>query len=75
LGGKVRGTDAGQIFQASCSINAEMKEESAKELNSFLLSSLRRVEKRTRLRAEWTSEEGIIQRFFDCALKKITENE
>jgi hypothetical protein len=51
-------------------VEAEMKGESAKELNRYLLSSLRRVEKRTRLRAEWTSDDGIIQRFFDYVLKE-----
>jgi hypothetical protein len=56
-------------------VEAEMKGESAKELNSFLLCSLRRVEKRTRLRAEWTSEDGITQRFSNYVLKKIIESE
>ncbi|MGD0550689.1 MAG: hypothetical protein ABSA81_09125 [Candidatus Bathyarchaeia archaeon] len=39
------------------SIEAEMEGESANELNRSLLSALRKVEKRTRLRAEWTSGE------------------
>ena len=56
-------------------VEAEMKGESAKELNRSLLSSLRRVEKRTRLRAEWTSDDGIIQRFFDYVLKETNKNE
>ena len=43
---------------------------SAKELNRTLLSALRRVEKRTRLRAEWRSTDGTVQRFFDYVLKK-----
>lgn len=41
----------------------------AKELNRELLSGLRRVEKRTRLRARWTSEDGTEQRYFDYVLK------
>ena len=56
-------------------VEAEMEGESAKELNRSLLSSLRRVEKRTRLRAEWTSDDGIIQRFFDYVLKETNKNE
>ncbi len=51
-------------------VEAEMLGESAKELNRSLLSALRRVEKKTRLRAEWTSDDGTTQRFFDYVLKK-----
>lgn len=32
---------------------------SAKDLNRLILSTLRKVEKRTRLRAEWTPEDTI----------------
>lgn len=41
-----------------------------KELNRTLLSQLRRVEKRTRLRARWTAADGTEYRFFDYVLKK-----
>jgi hypothetical protein len=41
---------------------------SARDLNRSLLSALRQVEKRTRLRAEWTGQ-GTIQRFFDYVPK------
>jgi len=41
---------------------------SARELNRALLTSLRRAEKRTRLRAEWTCD-GISERFFDYVPK------
>lgn len=51
-------------------VEAEMEGESAKDLNRSLLSALRKAEKRTRLRAEWTSEDGTTQRFFDYVLKK-----
>jgi hypothetical protein len=51
-------------------VRAEMHGESAKELNRSLLSDLRRVEKKTRLRAEWTSDDGEVNRFFDYVLKK-----
>ena len=53
-------------------IEAEVEGESAKDLNRALLSALRRAEKRTRLRAEWTSDDGATQRFFDYVLKKTT---
>ena len=51
-------------------VEAEMEGESAKDLNRSLLSALRKAEERTRLRAEWTSEDGTTQRFFDYVLKK-----
>jgi len=53
-------------------VEAEMEGDSAKELNRSLLSALRRAEKKTRLRAEWTSDDGTTQRFFDYVLKKTT---
>lgn len=46
---------------------------SAKELNRTLLSELRRAEKKTRLRAEWASDNGTTQRFFDYVLKKTSK--
>jgi VWFA-related protein len=51
-------------------VEAEMEGRSAKELNRSLLSALRRVEKKTRLRAEWTSKKNTTERFFDYVLKK-----
>ena len=45
-------------------VEAEMEGPSARDLNRALLSGLRRAEKRTRLRAEWTSQ-GVTERFFD----------
>jgi hypothetical protein len=51
-----------------------MKGTSAKELNRSLLSALRRVEKKTRLRAEWTSNNNTTERFFDYVLKKTIKN-
>lgn len=51
-------------------VDAVMEGETAKELNRSLLSAMRKVEKRTRLRAEWTSDDGTTQRFFDYVLKK-----
>jgi len=49
-------------------VRAEMYGVSARDLNRDLLSALRRVEKRTRLRSEWTSE-GTTERFFDYVPK------
>jgi len=49
-------------------ISAELKGESARDLNRMLLSELRRTEKKTRLRAEWTLE-GTIEKFFDYSHK------
>jgi hypothetical protein len=40
----------------------------ARELNRDLLSALRRAERRTRLRSEWTAD-GVTHRFFDYVLK------
>jgi hypothetical protein len=45
-----------------------MRGESARDLNRALLSALRRLERRTRLRAEWTSG-GTTERFFDYVPK------
>lgn len=51
-------------------VKGEMEGESAKELNRNLLSALRRAEKKTRLRAEWTAQDRTTYRFFDYVLKK-----
>jgi len=54
-------------------VEAEMEGLSAKDLNRTLLSALRKLEKRTTLRAEWTCD-NITERFFDYVLKKTTKN-
>jgi hypothetical protein len=54
-------------------VEAEMEGASARELNRMLLSALRKVEKRTTLRAEWTSGDTT-ERFFDYVLKKTIKN-
>jgi hypothetical protein len=54
-------------------IEAHVGGDSAKELNRSLLSALRRVEKKTRLRTEWVSDDGTTQKFFDYVLKKTTK--
>jgi hypothetical protein len=42
--------------------------DSARELNRQLLTALRRVERRTRLRSAWTAD-GVTERFFDYVPK------
>ncbi len=51
-------------------VDAELQGEEAKELNRTLLSEMRRAEKKTRLRAEWTAE-GVTARFFDYVPKGV----
>ena len=55
-------------------VEAEMEGASARELNRAFLSALRRVEKRTTLRAEWTSDDGTVEKFFAYALKATIKN-
>ncbi len=49
-------------------IVARVDGDTARDLNRDLLSALRREERRTRLRAEWTSA-GVTERFFDYVPK------
>lgn len=53
-------------------VEAEVEGVSAKELNRSLLSQLRRVEKKTRLRAEWTYGDTT-ERYFDYVFKKTVK--
>jgi len=55
-------------------IEAEMEGASAKELNRTLLSALRKAQRKTTLRSEWTSGDGTTERFFDYVLKQTTKN-
>jgi hypothetical protein len=55
-------------------VEAEIEGGSARELNRQLLSEMRRVEKRTRLRAQWTSG-GATERFFDYVPKGVRKTE
>lgn len=50
-------------------LEAETEGGSMKSLNRNLLSALRRVEKRTTVRAEWEGKTGR-ERYFDYVLKK-----
>ena len=61
-GGQVTATAAGLHVEGA------MEGNDARDVNRRLLSALRRVEKRTRLRAEWTAG-GTTYRFFDYAPK------
>lgn len=54
-------------------VEAELEGASSKELNRSLLSQLRRAEKRTRLRSEWTCG-GVTERYFDYVLKKTLKS-
>jgi hypothetical protein len=49
-------------------VEGAMEGSDARDVNRQLLSALRRVEKRTRMRAEWTAD-GITYRFFDYVPK------
>jgi hypothetical protein len=52
-------------------IQAELEGESARDLNRSLLSEMRRAEKRTTLRSEWSSG-NIVESYFDYVPKKST---
>jgi len=64
FGGTVRSGEGAGEFR----VEAEMEGPSARELNRSFLSELRRAERRTRLRAEW-SRKGVTERFFDYVPK------
>jgi hypothetical protein len=49
-------------------IRAEVEAASARDANRELLSELRRIERKTRLRAEWTAGRSV-ERFFDYVPK------
>lgn len=49
-------------------VEAKMQGESARDLNRMLLSALRQVERKTRLRSEWKYG-NTIERFFDYVPK------
>ena len=50
-------------------VNAEFSGESARDLNRMMLSELRRVEKKTSIRSQWTCGDTT-EKFFDYALKQ-----
>jgi hypothetical protein len=53
-------------------VNAELYGESSRDLNRMLLSAMRKVEKKTRIRAEWAMGNRI-ERFFDYVPKASRE--
>jgi hypothetical protein len=57
-----------KALQDGFEVEAVLKGETARDLNRMLLSELRRAEKRTRIRAEWTSD-STIEKFFDYVPK------
>ena len=63
-------TGAVQEAAKDCLVEGAMEGASARQLNRTLLSALRKVEKRTTLRAEWTSSGNLTERSFDYVLKK-----
>jgi len=67
---RIIGND-GSIKQAGngFEVSAEFKGENARDLNRMILSEMRRVEKKTSIHSQWTSE-GIAEKFFDYALKQ-----
>lgn len=66
----LRGLMSGSITKTTDGFHIEvtMTGPSARDLNRSLLSALRRAERRTRLRAEWTAN-GPTERFFDYVPK------
>ncbi len=60
-----------EVGRGEFTVNAELEGTSAKELNRSMLSELRKAEKRTRLRAEWTAG-SVTERYFDYVLKKTS---
>jgi kynureninase len=59
-----------KAVQDGFEVEAVLAGDSARTLNRMLLSELRRAEKRTRIRAEWTSG-STIEKFFDYVPKGI----
>jgi hypothetical protein len=55
-------------------VNAEFTGESARDLNRMLLSEMRKVEKKTRIRAEWTLG-NTTEKFFDYVPKAVKKTD
>ena len=49
-------------------VEADLRGESARDLNRMLLSEMRKAERRTRIRAEWASG-NTVEKFFDYVPK------
>jgi hypothetical protein len=50
-------------------VDAEVDRTDARAANRELLTELRRIERKTRLRAEWATASGEVQKFFDYVPK------
>ncbi len=66
------GSDMVTQTETGFQVKTVIEGDSARELNRSLLSALRRVEKKTTLRSEWTRN-GTTWRFFDYVAKGIRE--
>ena len=64
----ISGKRAIKSIENGFDVEADLKGESARDLNRMLLSEMRKAEKRTRIRAEWTSG-NTIEKFFDYVPK------
>ena len=62
--GSIKPTDDG--FE----VKAEFKGECAKDLNRMLLTEMRRAEKKTRLRSEWTARARLKSILITCSNKR-----
>lgn len=68
LGKLISGKGAIKSIENGFEVEADLEGESARALNRMLLSEMRKAEKRTRIRAEWTSG-NTIEKFFDYVPK------
>ena len=64
----ISGKGAIKSIEEGFEVEADLEGESARALNRMLLSEMRKAEKRTRIRAEWTSG-NTIEKFFDYVPK------
>lgn len=53
-------------------VNVTLKGDNSRDLNRNILSGMRKVIKKTRMKSEWKSE-NIIEHFFDYGLRKTTD--
>jgi hypothetical protein len=61
---RIERTDQGLRIEVGAIVGVD-----ARELNRLLLSAMRQVERKTRLRSEWTAD-GKTERFFDYVFVK-----
>jgi len=69
---EIFGHEAATETQDGLHVEGVMEGADARDVNRRLLSALRRAERRTRLRAEWTGD-GRICRFFDYVPKSTRD--